>query len=30
MIDYASKDKIEWTNNALESYHKRLQEKLKK
>jgi len=30
MLDYASINKGEWTNNALESYHKRFQEKLTK
>jgi len=30
MLNYASKNKGEWTNNAIESYHRRLQEKLTK
>ena len=30
MLDYANKNKTEWTNNAVESYHCRLQKKLTK
>jgi len=30
MLNYAHRDREEWTNNAIESYHRRLQQKLTK
>jgi len=30
MLNYAKQNRGEWTNNSIESYHKRFQEKLTK